>query len=415
VDDSIIEIDSQGLNIFLIDNNNLIVRYINYETFIPSPNHINYIVKDITDAYNNKNIYLIIIIAHYNSISGISKEELANKLNFIGMNQFRYLNTHNSYFLVYNNKDKILLDEKYNNGITDAYFTIMNRKSNMYVVVCQNTIYKFFREYIESFIKLFKFDLLLLSIPENYTYTNELNKVYLFCQTIPNVVLNTHTNICLINTEQPSQSHRFDYYYSVLKKNIKVIDYNNENIVFTKNKIMKSTNDVNLSNIIHMPYCITKNEIKRLTYNKNKIYDVAWCGYLDTTRRNDIIETLKQHNISIKNISGWNNLRDSQIHECKILLNIHVSDEAITYESLRCDRIVASKMLVVSEDSEYRQMVDIKELVIFEKYNNIVNKIIEIVNNYDKYYNEFIIKYDKYLDNIINERKQKILINKIYL
>ncbi len=86
------------------------------------------------------------------------------------------------------------------------------------------------------------------------------------------------------------------------------------------------------------------------------------------------------NNYSIKIIQGWKNIRDEQIASCRVLLNIHGSDnieDSNIFEHIRCDRLLAAGYKILSESSIY-----LDENFINQNKNNL--KIIE--------YNEFLNK-----------------------
>ena len=50
-------------------------------------------------------------------------------------------------------------------------------------------------------------------------------------------------------------------------------------------------------------------------------------------------------------MKGWSEKRDSSIMKGKVFVNIHNSKPFKTYESIRCDRLLFSGNIVITEES----------------------------------------------------------------
>lgn len=130
----------------------------------------------------------------------------------------------------------------------------------------------------------------------------------------------------------------------------------------------------------------------------------------NSPRRHEILQQLEQNNIKTLNVCGWGDNRDTLIGSCKILINIHCTDSYKIYESLRCDRWTFSEMVVVSETLINDAVNDMSQIIILESYENIVNKIIHIINNYDSYVTQLQNARDLHMDQIISNRKKNYVI-----
>lgn len=100
-------------------------------------------------------------------------------------------------------------------------------------------------------------------------------------------------------------------------------------------------------------------------------------------------------------VSGWGRQRDDRIAESKILLNIH-SSHLDNRESLRIDRITHNKVIVVSEDVLCKAQYN-DQFIIYDKLDNIVNKIMEVLENYDEIYQNMFDKFKH--DELLEENK----------
>ena len=56
------------------------------------------------------------------------------------------------------------------------------------------------------------------------------------------------------------------------------------------------------------------------------------------------------------------------------------------FESIRCDRCIFNRMIVISDKKENMELYNLKDYMIFEDYDKIADKAIEVLNNYDMYY-----------------------------
>jgi|688.fasta_scaffold00827_34 hypothetical protein len=72
----------------------------------------------------------------------------------------------------------------------------------------------------------------------------------------------------------------------------------------------------------------------------------------------------------------------------KILINIHNSDYANTFEEVRVLPALQQKVLVVSEVSPLTELIPFGPMIIWSTYDNIVQKAKEVLDNYDTYYSQ---------------------------
>lgn len=294
---------------------------------------------------------------------------------------------------------KILL-----NIIRLFYFNIsikIKYKMSRTIYVCYTAeLHNSITEYAESFIQAFDAKILITNMVYNYNNCD----VYLFIQRIPDMLLlNPIKNMYLINISQLTVPECNYMITEVIEKKIKVIDYSVENI-----KILGT-------DILHLPYQYTGVEIENLKNyidHSEKGYDVVIYGCL-TPRVKYIYDELVKRNIKVLHLENiWNSKRDIRMSTAKLLLNVHLDDTGMVHESLWYDRWVLAGMLFISEESLYNNILDIKELVIFEKYENLVSKIVDIINNYCSYYIQFIDNYNNNIDMIRTKRENAL--NNVY-
>lgn len=280
----------------------------------------------------------------------------------------------------------------------------------MIYIVSSFLNYHYFQDYCDSLINnkysYGNHTIKLLHYLDPKQLKLNLNDFYIFCQVIPDIFLKKPIKykLCLFNTEQLSakESHRIsvsDMIKSVLNLGIPVIDYD----------LYQSTLLSNEKHI-YLPYqCYDKENkyLRRLVNNTPKIYDVGFCCVGKSVRRKAIYDELIKRNIKVVDIMGWKTDRDVKIAQSKILINVHHEEDYQIFEHLRCDRWVLAGQLIVSESSLSDDLLDVKDLIIFEQYNLLVDKVKEIVKNYDEYYLKFIDKLKSTKREIINQRSDK--------
>jgi hypothetical protein len=237
------------------------------------------------------------------------------------------------------------------------------------------------------------------------------DNVYLFLGHIPPHFLNLtikhqYPNIYLINTEQSTRGVWTMIMQYYIKTCVNLIDYDQYQINATRSLLPNKE-------IFYLPYQITNTETEYLASlilkNTNKLYDVAFCSTNKSKRRISILTQLRQKGLSVINVEGWKNMRDEQIANAKILINVHYDHDYQIFEHMRCDRWALSGLLVVSENSLSDATLDCKDLITIEPYDQLVNKIVYIIDNYDTYYVDYLEKLMVQRKKIIEQRESYCL------
>ena len=242
-------------------------------------------------------------------------------------------------------------------------------------IICEN-FYNVMEDYIISFYKKLNAKILTFNTPNEIQKLNKKD-IYIFVKYIHKdqlEQLNEQTNnVYLINTEQLSILSDKDRLNSY-PKYIKILDYSKENLKYYNGYYTKFLQyQLNLDEIYNLPktkdICIMQPNVSPMSEYRQKI-----------------IDNLKEKNIIVDLLSGWKKERDEKLFTYKILLNIGYSDKHKIFESLRCDRCIFNKMIVISEKKEDYENYYFKDYMIFEDYDKIADKTIEVLNNYDMYY-----------------------------
>jgi hypothetical protein len=232
-----------------------------------------------------------------------------------------------------------------------------------------------------------------------------LEDILVFIRIIPKEWLNflKGRKHYFLNTEQLSRKLIRETFFNNINENTEILDYSLANIeIIKKMSIMNGrnarndssesndSNDSNDSNariIKYLPYQINDKEIK----NYEKVYNVCMMAGL-SARRLAVAEKIQK--IPSSNIiKGFGSLRDKLLFRHKILVNLHAEDDYNVLEQMRCNRCILNKMIVISEpflDKEY----ELEKYIIVCPYNEIMEKVKEVLDNYESYYNKMFQNFN---------------------
>lgn len=270
--------------------------------------------------------------------------------------------------------------------------------------------YKAFEDYCVGLVSLLKGTTTVVFHDESeIPVPTQSDDTYLFFSYIPPKFYRYHisgkyNHIHLINTEQSTREIWKVMLQHYTKHKIQIYDYD-------LYQAQKRSDDCGYMGLKYIPYQITEKENKYLTNliaESPKYYNVAICSVNQSRRRANIYNQLESRGVKVIDVSGWKEERDRKIAQAQMLINIHYDSEYQIFEHFRCDRWILAGMLTVSERSLSDSVLDCKDLVIFEDYQYIVNKIIEIIANYDRHYQQYLEKLSLSGNQIINDRRQKL-------
>lgn len=230
--------------------------------------------------------------------------------------------------------------------------------------------------------------------------------IYIILFHIPSKLLTSivpKSNIYILNSEQIISKNFLEKFTNYINNGYNVIDYCDYHLKILKQHI----NNDKTNNYIYLPavhnYDKQLTKLSKMCQDNEIIHDVAICS-MNSAYRENIVKLLEKNNIIVNNIVGFGDHRDIAISKCKILLNIHYDSHHRVYESIRCDRWILAGKIVVTEDNDNDNILDVKDLLISVKYNDLVDKIIDIVHNYDRYYSIYRDKLESQKDIIIGNR-----------
>lgn len=270
----------------------------------------------------------------------------------------------------------------------------------IYLIIC-TSIQKIIIEYVVSLQKNIKNSKLII-YPDNEINSIDINNIYIFFGlAYVNYPITYSKNIYYVNLEQLTMDGSHSQYNFLQKvidiyknKNINLLDYSEGNISILKNYNIQS---------LYLPYQVNYDEI----YNYEKIYTFAMCCSCNARIKyiyNNINNKYTNCNL-IGDPQLWGETRDNILFKSKILANIHHREfDYNILEEIRITRCILNKIIVISEYSLEYEKYPLKKYVIFVDYNNMINKIIDVIDNYEKYYNELYNNFD--IDIIDNQLKE---------
>ena len=281
----------------------------------------------------------------------------------------------------------------------------------MIIIYCFKDYYKYFEDYVNSLLAHIpkKKKIVKYTCPDKHFKKKFASKIiqkyltkdkHIFMQGIPLNVFNwfdvtnfnflNKSDIYVINTEQISRASytigykkyilsKDNWFFNINKYKISVIDYSLENIeCYYRDNLLS-----NHISVYYIPYQINNSEI----FNYDKIKDVAMVSN-NSSRRWSIYHKMRSMNIKVDNIIGWLRERDNRLFRYKILVNIHHKKDFKIMEQFRINRCIFNNIIVITEDSTYSNKLILKNYMIICKYEDIIDMVIKVLNNYEHYYSK---------------------------
>ena len=176
---------------------------------------------------------------------------------------------------------------------------------------------------------------------------------------------------------------RIDNYNDLIKSDI-IIDYSNPNIYnFRSCPIYDSFSKkhIYISSSIYEKYSIKDNRnITTLTTFVNT----------NQERRKELLDKIYNEKIEHINVNDCYEKDKLQnlLKNTKILINIHQTPHHHTFEELRVLPALECGVIVISEKSPLTETIPYKDLIIWENYEDIIEKTKQIIDNYDFFHNK---------------------------
>jgi hypothetical protein len=208
--------------------------------------------------------------------------------------------------------------------------------------------------------------------------------------------------------------------YDILNISDIIIDYSNPNIYNVKtcpqyNSFSKK--HIYISSSIYQPFFSKENrDITTLSTFIN----------INEPRRKILLENINNVNIKHKNVDNCFGENEIEIllKNTKIIINIHQTPHHDTFEELRVLPALECGVIVIAENSPLFETIPYHDLIIWTSYEDIIDKIKEVIINYDFYHDEIFsikninrlinlkkINYDVLQNTILENRKKRTGIN----
>lgn len=265
-----------------------------------------------------------------------------------------------------------------------------------YYLIVHKDIKKVIIEYCNSIIKKIQ-NSKLIDYPSeefnNFNFEDYSNNKFIFFGihyvSYPKVNLN---NIYYVNFEQLTINGKNSghdmltkvIFFSNLFQNYKLLDYSVGNISILKEHNIKS---------VCLPYQVNHDEI----FDYEKIYNFAICCTWNSRVANiyHLIANKYGNSHSIGNPIMWGQERDNILFRTKVLANVHYREKDYNIlEEIRITRCILNKIIVVSEYSLEYDKYPLSKYVLFTEYENMVNKIQDVLDNYEEYYKKIYENFD---------------------
>ena len=108
-------------------------------------------------------------------------------------------------------------------------------------------------------------------------------------------------------------------------------------------------------------------------------------------RRHKLLENIKNNNhfnhINICNCFDKNDI-ENLYRDTKVIINIHQTPHHDTFEELRCLPALQNGVIIVAEKSPLNHLIPYNELIIWCEYDDIINKVKDVLDNYEEYHSK---------------------------
>jgi len=114
-------------------------------------------------------------------------------------------------------------------------------------------------------------------------------------------------------------------------------------------------------------------------------------------RRRALLEKITQNNMPHTNVNNCFDKNDLKnlYKNTKIIINIHQTNHHDTFEELRVLPALQCGVIVVCENSPLSELIPYNDYIIWSSYDKILDKVNEVIENYDYYYNLVFVEKKK--------------------
>lgn len=245
----------------------------------------------------------------------------------------------------------------------------------MYIaLIIDKSKYHYFSDYFTNFIKLVKIPVYIIDYQDVNLYNKLLkSKIIISVQTLllqPKSWLKDR--LYVFNFEQNTRkSEYYQHLLSILDMGIKVIDYSQANI----NILNQDTKNKYADLLYYLPFPVI---FENSTTGEK---DICFTGGISEYRAKCL------NGISLDVINKFGKERDDELKKYKICVNVGYNKDYQILEQTRCYHAIGFKVLIIS-DYKLPENDQIENLIIFTKPENLKETINNVLENYDKIWNE---------------------------
>ena len=236
---------------------------------------------------------------------------------------------------------------------------------------------------------------------------------HLFENGIKTIYINMNYEHCCVTEPYPNGT----YIHDIDKFSLSdiVVDYSIPNI----HSVMESTLcDIIAQKMVYVSPLLYDN-LYLLKDNKSICVLTTFIS-LGIPRRIELMKRIKEIDKNYQNITELFNkevfikeiLQDVFKHT-KVLINIHQDDNRKTFEELRVLPALQCGVIVICEESAYNELIPYNNLIIWSSYDKIVDKLVEVLENYDVYHSKIFCEENVTLLNGLQEMNVNALEKKI--
>jgi hypothetical protein len=193
-------------------------------------------------------------------------------------------------------------------------------------------------------------------------------------------------NIYILNTEQ-------------LKiRNQTILNYNKFNYIDYTQLNLHYYSSCQFSSVYLISYQVNYDEI----FNNPKSHDVCMFTQRSSEYRKNIFNKCKDVCPNITGIIGFGKNRDEILFKHKILINASLEPDCSVLEQFRVNRCIYNRMIIISDkkDDSNIDFILNKYIIYVENYLDIPSKLLDVLNNYNKYYDIIYGNFDNELPQI---------------
>lgn len=181
---------------------------------------------------------------------------------------------------------------------------------------------------------------------------------------------------------------------------VRIVDYDNLKNV----DVVIDYSKPNIFNINSITTCLSN----KLVYISPSIYRTNFVNHVrnvttlttfidvNQPRRKDLLININKNNIKHINVNNCFdlNLLKTLYSDTKILINIHQTEHHHTFEELRVLPALLCGVITICEYSPLNELIPYNDYIIWSSYDKIIDKTLEVINNYDYYY-DLIFNHEK--------------------